>query len=120
MMMDLFRHGDVMLKFNKKMLRNQGCVVATCLFLLFVNGYLMVHNSSLMSAAAFGAFICNTIWTLLFFLEQYSDYQIEKRNYSMIKEMEEQHKLEDNIRFLKEKQKQYDSMIAEFQKMKGV
>lgn len=114
-MINFFRSDDTMLIFSKKMLRNQGCVVFLCFALLFINGWICFHNLNMVNGIAFGAFICNTVWTLLFYLDLYSDYQLEKHRYKLIKELEDQHELEKNIEFLKEKQKQYDSMISTLQ-----
>ena len=114
-MLDLFRRGDVMLIFYKKMLRNQGCVLFACVFLMIFNGWLFFHNFSVIIVTAFGAFICNTLWSLLFYFELYSDYKIEKHRNALMKELEDKHELEKNIQFLKDKQKQYDSMISMMQ-----
>jgi len=118
MMMDFFTRDDTMLVFYKKMLRQQGSVLLICLCFLVLNGSFAFNHLTIANGLAFGIFVCNTFWTLIFWCDLYSDYKLEKHRYNMIKELEDKHGLEKNIEFLKDKQKQYDSMIAELNKAK--
>ncbi len=108
----MFRSNDHMLIFYKKMMRQQGSVLLLCLCLLILNGSWAFSHLTIVNGTAFGAFVCNTFWTLLFFLDLYSDYKLEKHRYTLMKELEDRHHLEKNIEFLKDKQKQYDEMIS--------
>lgn len=114
-MLSLFRFDDHMLIFYKKMLRQQGCVLVICVLLLIWNGYAAFHHMSVISGIGFGAFLGNTLWTLLFYLDLYSDYKLEKHRYGLMKELKDKHEFEEAVKHLEGTQQRYDSMIKELQ-----
>jgi choline-glycine betaine transporter len=112
-MINLFNMDDHMVVFNRKMLRQQGCVLTVSVLLLIWNGYSAFHHQSVISAIGFGCFLINVLWTLLFYLDLYSDYKLEKHRYGLMKELRDKHQFDESLKHLESTQQRYDSMIKE-------
>ncbi len=112
-MLDLVSRDD-MLRFQRRSLRTQGSVLIFCISFVIFDVLLIMKNPTISQGIALGAMIINCLWSLMFFLEAYSDFKNEKRRCGIINELKDREHFNETIKFYESSKENYENMIKNY------
>lgn len=77
---------DIEIKFSRQSVKTyKKCLIGNMLILIFNTGFILYdgfsafHGNSILGAMGAGCFLVNWLWTLLFLIDNFQDYSIEKK-----------------------------------------